>query len=51
MGRKLKELLKEKGYFSAGNELHRIEMVQKLLAERFPFENLDVLLKVEESYM
>ncbi|VEF46288.1 acetyltransferase [Bacillus freudenreichii] len=48
MGRKLKELLIEKDYFSAENELHRIELVQKLLAERFPFENLDVLLKVED---
>lgn len=48
MDRKLKDLIKEKKYFPAENELHRIELVQKLLAENFPFENLDVLLEVDD---
>ncbi|WP_144460985.1 arylamine N-acetyltransferase family protein [Siminovitchia fortis] len=48
MRNEIDKLVKEKDYFSAEDDLQRIKMVQELLAERFPFENLDVLLKVED---
>ncbi len=49
MSGEIAKLLKEKDYFSAEDDLHRIKQVQEFLAERFVFENLDVLLKVEDS--
>ncbi|MFD1708347.1 arylamine N-acetyltransferase [Siminovitchia sediminis] len=45
----LDNFLKDKGYFSAEDDLLLIEKVQRMLAERFPFENLDVMTKVEEN--
>ncbi len=47
MGEQIRALIKEQNYFSADDDLKRIQLVQELLAARFPFENLDVLLKVE----
>ncbi|GIN95629.1 putative acetyltransferase YvcN [Siminovitchia terrae] len=49
MSGEIAKLLKEKDYFSAKDDLHRIKQVQEFLADRFVFENLDVLLKVEDS--
>lgn len=43
----IEKLIKEQDYFKADDDLQRIKLVQELLAERFPFENLDVMLKVE----
>lgn len=48
MGEQIEKLIKEQDYFMADNDLQRIKLVQQLLAERFPFENLDVMLKVED---
>ncbi|RST70860.1 arylamine N-acetyltransferase [Siminovitchia acidinfaciens] len=46
---KLERLLEEKGYFSVTNDLERIRLIQEVFAARYPFENLDVLLEIEDS--
>lgn len=45
---KLKDLLRQRGYFSIKDEVKKVALIQEVFAELFPFENLDVLLKVED---
>lgn len=45
----LKEMLKGKGFDSIDSELEKTALIQKVFADRFPFENLDVLLSKENS--
>ncbi|GIN21556.1 arylamine N-acetyltransferase family protein [Siminovitchia fordii] len=48
MLKKLEGLLQEYGYFTVKGDLERIRIIQEMFAELFPFENLDVLLEVED---
>lgn len=48
MDKKMEVLLKQKGFFEEHDDLYRIQLVQKVFSELFPFENLDVLLSVED---
>jgi N-hydroxyarylamine O-acetyltransferase len=41
----LEKALKEKGYSFSSNNVKNVAFVQKIFADYFPFENLDVLLK------
>lgn len=48
MFKKLERLLKDKGYSSTMDELERIRLIQEVFADQYPFENLDVLLDIED---